>query len=213
MRGKSNVYYCREVQRKKKAQCGVAKEGDSAARPEPTQSPDKSATPVQPMDYDEAREIAPAAVGALIRSGEDARSLFHVVERVAATLDKPSRAVVELGIWLTHGMGTYRPATGWLMPRFGPIWLPHATNCTAIWRNWIACHSQTVKCFSGLSSTLHSLTRRRHKWGGTKDGLTGRASRRLDGKWEQDRVFLPYPCSIESSAGFRCGDPQWRRRP
>ena len=32
---------------------GVAKEGDSTARPEPTQPPDKSATLMQPMDFDE----------------------------------------------------------------------------------------------------------------------------------------------------------------
>ena len=112
---KHNLHSTVKPGSEKNSPCGVAHEcGDNAARP------------AEPLRSDDVRQAAPAAVGALIRSGENARSLFRVVERLAATLGEPSRAVVELGnlldSWESHLPAGHRSADA-------PFWADVVAAC------------------------------------------------------------------------------------
>jgi len=134
-----------DVMKMKTCQTAAAspKGGSKRARSEPTVGNNGQATraaqmkaaksPPKPSKQVEPEEAAPVAVAALIRSGDDARSLFEVLRRFAAeleesqgALDEPVEAVVELGTlldaWESHLPAGHRAGDA-------PFWSDVAAAC------------------------------------------------------------------------------------
>ena len=93
-----------------------------------TKSSPEASKPVEP-DEDEAALAAFAAVAALIRSGDDARSLFDALQRFGADFYEPGEtleALVELGTlldaWESHLPAGHRSGDA-------PFWSDVASVC------------------------------------------------------------------------------------